>query len=445
MNEDLFGRQLTATQLPPTFEPTDPRIVSRPAMTISGRWVRCERCHQQFEKVHVALPAGGYYCPDCLALGRITSRQSLLTIPEPNAFPSQTNTLTWVGSLTRLQQICAQDVQNVFVKRQRHLLWAVTGAGKTEMLFLGLADALKRGDRVAVASPRVDVCIELFPRFQQAFKNTPMVLLHGQQTEPYRYCQFTVCTTHQLLRFYHAFDVLVVDEVDAFPFAQNKQLMFAVDQAIKPNGACLYLTATPGTELMHAVTRRQLTMSYLPLRFHGHLLPEIQCRGAWHWREKLRHGRLPAGLQVAVTTRLRQHKRFLLFVPHVAQLSDVAAAIRHFAPRASFVTVHAADGERVEKVAAMRQKKVDFLVTTTILERGVTFPDIDVFVLGADDAVFSAAALVQIAGRAGRNAAAPDGKVIYWIEQTTLTLRRAIRQIQVVNQKGRRLPEWRHV
>lgn len=52
------------------------------------------------------------------------------------------------------------------------------------------------------------------------------------------------------------------------------------------------------------------------------------------------------------------------------------------------MTVHAADEQRLEKVQLMRDHKVLFLVTTSILERGVTFPEIDVLVLGADDAVF---------------------------------------------------------
>ncbi len=55
----------------------------------------------------------------------------------------------------------------------------------------------------------------------------------------------------------------------------------------------------------------------------------------------------------------------------------------------------------------MRNEELDFLITTTILERGVTFPGIDVIVLKADDEIFSAAALVQIAGRVGRNSDRP--------------------------------------
>lgn len=72
---------------------------------------------------------------------------------------------------------------------------------------------------------------------------------------PYRYAQLTVCTTHQLLRFYHAFDNLIIDEVDAFPFAANDALLFASRQAVKEDGGCLYLTATPGRVLLRRVKR----------------------------------------------------------------------------------------------------------------------------------------------------------------------------------------------
>ena len=44
--------------------------------------------------------------------------------------------------------------------------------------------------------------------------------------------------------------------------------------------------------------------------------------------------------------------------------------------------VHAEDPNRKEKVQKMRNKDIPLLLTTTILERGVTFPNIDVAVVG---------------------------------------------------------------
>lgn len=281
--------------------------------------------------------------------------------------------------------------------------------------------------------------MELYPRLQQAFANTKICLLHGRQNEPYQYRQLTICTTHQLLRFYHAFDNLIVDEVDAFPYAENKQLYFATNQAIKPTGGCLFLTATPGPKLLRQVKRKEIGISYLPLRYHGHLLPEIKVKLAPAWRDQLKRKKLPKTLVQAIKLRINAQQPFLLFLPHVADLDLFKISLAKYFPAQKCVTVHAADEQRLEKVQLMRDQKILFLVTTSILERGVTFPDIDVLVLGADDGVFSSAALVQIAGRAGRALSRPVGDVLFWLGAYSVNVRTAINQIRFVNKKGRKL------
>ncbi len=52
-------------------------------------------------------------------------------------------------------------------------------------------------------------------------------------------------------------------------------LHYAVQNAVKPDGARLYLTATPDKSLFKAISRKKLSVSYLPIRYHGHFLPEI--------------------------------------------------------------------------------------------------------------------------------------------------------------------------
>ena len=79
--------------------------------------------------------------------------------------------------------------------------------------------------------------------------------MHGRSEETYRYTQLVVCTTHQLLKFKEAFDVLIIDEVDAFPYVNNKELLFATKQAIKKTGTLIYLTATPSNELAKKIKR----------------------------------------------------------------------------------------------------------------------------------------------------------------------------------------------
>lgn len=433
-----YGRRVL---VPKGEAPGDEHIIVLPTMEVATRTVRCLRCNTVSPKDEAALPNGQYYCHYCIQLGRVSTLDQFYHVAEPNQFSPQPSPLSWDGQLSPLQAKVATRVCQGMAAHQRQLLWAVTGAGKTEMIFPGLAAALTRGERVAVASPRVDVIIELFPRLQRAFENAPIALLHGQQEEPYHYRQLTLCTTHQLLRFYHAFDNLVVDEVDAFPYAANEALLFATSQAIKADGGLLLMTATPGKTLLRQVHRGKLRVSYLPLRYHGHPLPLITEILVTGWQKKVVGGHLPRVVSNQVRSWQQAGRQFLFFVPHVADLQPVAACLSRQCPHLKLRTVHAADPQRLAKVALMRTGQVQALVTTTILERGVTFPGIDVGVLGADDPVFSSSALVQIAGRVGRSAQRPGGKVLFWVDSCCRNVNEAKRQIISLNQRGRRVQD----
>lgn len=87
----------------------------------------------------------------------------------------------------------------------------------------------------------------------------------------------------------------------------------------------------------------------------------------------------------------------------------------------------------------MRDEKLQYLITTTILERGVTFPRIDVLIIGADDKTFSENALVQIAGRVGRSADRPTGLVQAYVQHINLKVRAAQKQIIMMNHRGEKL------
>lgn len=433
--DNYYGRRV----LVPRHEVIQAGIQELPTIRIDAASIRCYRCNHVTEKSLCALPRGEFYCPRCINLGRVSTLNKFYHVPEPNQFTVTEPVLTWKGKLSPLQQQASEKISRGMADHVQQLLWAVTGAGKTEMMFAGIAAAIVRGERIGIASPRVDVCLELFPRLKAAFANCDIALLHGRQELPYHYAQLTICTTHQLLRFYHAFDNLIIDEVDAFPYTANTSLLYATRQAIKKNGGCLYLTATPGDTLLREIKSKRLVVNYLPLRYHGHLLPQIKVRLAFGWRRRLERQQLPPQVIQQLQETLKEDHRFLLFIPHIADLALVEAALRHSFTTFRFATVHASDPERLEKVQKMRDGDYDFLVTTSILERGVTFPEIDVYVLGADDPVFSSSALVQIAGRAGRAQSRPTGRVIFWINCNCRQVNQAVSQVKYLNRKGQRL------
>lgn len=419
--ENLYGRQLFCPKI-------DNSLGESRAAFQDGI---CQRCNQ---KVVAPLPNDAFYCRACLTLGRVSSLDNLVSLPEPNHFSGKV-TLSWTGTLTHQQQKVSEDLLTTLALHREHLVWAVTGAGKTEMLFPLIYRALQQKLRVGIVAPRVDVIVELSPRLRAAFAQTDMVTLYGEQTDCYRYTQLVLATTHQLLKFREAFDVLIIDEVDSFPFAGNDMLTHAVNHAVKVCHTMVYLTATPTQQLRKRINKG-LPVSYLPLRFHQHLLPEIQLARLNKWRKKL-----PKKFQKQLSHLVESNKRFLIFVPKVADLKPVHDTINRWFPKMRGDFVHANDKRRQEKVKSMRNEEVQYLVTTTILERGVTFPGINVIILGADDKMFTENALVQIAGRVGRKSDCPTGLVLAYVEHVTLKVKAAQRQIIRLNRLGEKLRE----
>lgn len=114
-----------------------------------------------------------------------------------------------------------------------------------------------------------------------------------------------------------------------------------------------------------------------------------------------------------VSERLKQNIPFLLFFPSIKVMEQAIPLFQRLSPKLSIV--HSRHPERKEKVMALRNGMIPGLLTTTILERGVTIDRLEVAVIGAEHEVFSESALVQIAGRVGRSFANPAGTITFFI------------------------------
>lgn len=437
MEKWLVGRELLRNELISVIEASE-NIQERKGFTLNAKEIICNRCGASQSKDRISAPCpcstDCFYCVSCLQMGKVKKCSVLYYQQEENSFDDlEEPILTWTGSLSPQQQQASVEILNAVRVGEERLIWAVAGAGKTEMLFQGIADALKDKKRVCVASPRVDVCLELAPRLQQAFLHVEIAVLHGNMEEPYTYTQLVIATTHQLMRFREAFDVLIIDEIDAFPFHIDKSLQFAAQKARKKKGALIYLSATPSKEMQKAIRSKQLSASILPARYHGFSLPVPKFIWTGDWRKGIADHKKALPFLDHVKRLTEKKRRFLIFVPHIALMGQLDVYLQILFPAHSFTSVYAEDPERKEKVLKMRQEEYDFLLTTTILERGVTFRDIDVLVLGAEDKTFTEAALVQIAGRAGRHKDYPKGEVLFFHYGQSKEMKRARKQIRQMN------------
>jgi competence protein ComFA len=360
-------------------------------------------------------------------------------VPDTNQNMVQNTNLTakinqWQGELSQGQLLASNHVVDAILHNRDHLVWAVCGAGKTEVLFAGIEAALLAQKRICIATPRTDVVLELTPRLKAAFPTIPVASLYGGSEDRHLYAPLTIATTHQLLRFYHAFDVVILDEVDAFPYTVEESLQHAAIQARKPTSAIIYLTATPNEKWQRECRTGKRAFTTIPARFHRHPLPVPEFRWCGNWQKQLQKGKLPANVLSWIHNRIQANKQALVFFPHIPLMEKALPLLRQFAP--TIEAVHAEDPDRKEKVQKMRAKQIPLLLTTTILERGVTFPNIDVAVIGAEDPIFTESALVQISGRAGRSKDHPEGGVTFFHYGKTEEMLKAKKQISAMNREG---------
>lgn len=406
----------------------------------------CNRCGNQKPALFAKIPCQicrqeHLYCRKCIEMGRVMECEPLYYWSgRPLIWPAISEPCSWKGDLTNRQRLAADTITDAVLQNQQELLvWAVCGAGKTEMIFPGIAAALQTEKRVCLATPRADVVRELVPRFRQAFPTITIQGLYGGSEENEGTAQLILATTHQLLRYRHAFDMMVIDEVDAFPFHADASLPFAADRAKCPNGTTIYLTATPRKNQQIQMLRKKLPHIFVPVRFHGHPLPVPLQKICITLKKELARPAMPAVLQKWMHHRKNANRQLLLFVPTIEFAEKLAAKLasdQGGEEEKSVCYVHASDPEREEKVKQFRERKIMILVTTTILERGVTFPSVDVVVLDAGHAVFDEAALVQIAGRAGRSTNDPNGDVLFLHDGKTEAIVTAIKSIQAMNRRG---------
>jgi len=402
----------------------------------------CKRCQNIFTPVseeHCICGETCGYCRNCLKLGKVRLCSHFYHLKEPNDFliPKK-EVLHWEGTLSKQQKEASKDIVETIKKDRTRLLWAVTGAGKTEMLYEGIAYGLKNKKRIGIASPRIDVCLELAPRIKAAFPHTEVAVLYGGMEEKYHYTQLVIATTHQLYRFKAAFDVLIIDEVDAFPFHSDQFLFYAANKAKKKRASLIYLSATPTLTMQKQVKNKKLLSTILPARYHGHPLPVPKLKACWNWSEKLLKAPLKTSCGKKLQQLIKEEKRFLIFIPNIEWMLKFEKKLRLLFPECPFTSVSAEDPERKTKVRAMRNKEYQFLMSSTILERGITFPNVEVLVIGAEDGIFTESALVQIAGRCGRAADYPKGEVLFYHNGKSIAMKRAVKQIKQMNKLAKR-------
>jgi competence protein ComFA len=383
-------------------------------------------------------------CTNCQSMGLAKSCLPLYSAPNPERLDSKGNIEPILSFQLTPPQCRASDQLKLFWEQaaKEFLVWAVCGAGKTEVSFGIIAKALSQGARVLVAIPRKDVVQELLPRFEKAFPEIGVTGLYGGSGDRFPDVPLTIATTHQCLRFYQNFDLIILDEGDAYPYQGSAMLHFAVRRSLKPEGKMVIMTATPDRNLIRKAISGKIPYVTIPARPHRKplIVPELI-------KQDLRIPAIP-GSKWEPESVVKQflidiktnNRRGLLFLPTIKLINIVGQLLILWAQRQGIrgSLIHSQVKNRETIKAQLVNGAIDFLVASTVLERGVTIPNLDVLVLLADnETVFDSPTLIQIAGRCGRKG--EPGRVVLIGKNITKAMRESRQWIIGMNEEGRKL------
>ena len=302
------------------------------------------------------------------------------------------------------------------------LVHAVCGSGKTEIVLETIKFAIENNKKVGFAVPRKDVVRELTVRFKSIFTHNRVESVYGGHTSTIE-GDLVCITTHQLFRYRHYFDLLIVDEVDAFPFNDNEVLESFFKSSLKGN--YILLSATPPQKVIDEFKKPGKKILTLNTRFHGYPLP-VPTFSIHHGIMKYYH------LVQVLRGFSMQNKPIFVFTPTIGECEKVHSVLRFLFKDVRYV--HSKCSNRNDTIDDFRKGKFKILVTTAVLERGVTLKNLQVVVFDAHHKLYSSAALIQIAGRAGRKKECPTGEVIFIASRKTKEMEQAVFEINRANQ-----------
>ena len=309
----------------------------------------CPRCSNEDQDLFYE-GSKGWYCRACIKF----SRRLLSEIHYENwdDFPSDLSADVHLDfELTDLQKEISKLISEK-METGDVLVWAVTGAGKTELCMDFISQCLKQRKRIAVVIARRQVVLELTERFKKSFHGHVTPLCEGYTDDLSG--DLIVCTAHQCYRFFDKkFDYIIVDEPDAFPYYGNAVLQGIVRNSCKGN--MLYLTATPDSELLENCQVLRLFS-----RPHGYDLPVPVIK---------KTGKIAGLFYLSKWCMKRQKERipFLVFVPEIEMANRISGLFKMILNVECCTSKTEKKDEIIEKMKKKESKKLVLMIRLRLI------------------------------------------------------------------------------
>lgn len=177
-------------------------------------------------------------------------------------------------------------------KAASHLLFGVTGSGKTAVYMELARECLRRGRSMLLLAPEVALALKLRRDATLAVPEMPLYFFHGYQSPSLREKTFrdlarrrvpclVVGTRSALFLPIPALGVVVLDEEHDASFKQDEGLSYQAKEVAwfrvaQARGLLVLGSATPDLKTYYAVREAKIPVSVLPARVGGGTLPSIR-------------------------------------------------------------------------------------------------------------------------------------------------------------------------
>ncbi|MDO4199110.1 MAG: helicase-related protein [Erysipelotrichaceae bacterium] len=343
--------------------------------------MECKRCGNKdpeyFYKGHK-----GIYCRKCIRFSRVLLEEELSSFDYEVSEGIDDYHFSY--ELTAAQKKASKEVCE-YIKDKDVLLHCVCGAGKTEIVVEAISKALSEHKKVAYAISRKEVVIELEKRFRKIFDKAKVISVYGGHHDELS-GDLLIMTCHQLYRYYRTFDLLIIDEADAYPLKGNETLINIALSASK--GRIIFSTATVDEQLKRVLKKREYKEVSLNVRPSGRPLsvPDI------FYLDKI------SSLVLLYVLLRKIDGQCLVFVPKRKMSENLYYLFRYFF---DCRYVYSDYEYRREVIEGFRNNEFPVLFSTSVLERGVTIHNISVIILNYDK-YFDESSIIQMLGRVGR-------------------------------------------
>jgi primosomal protein N' (replication factor Y) (superfamily II helicase) len=248
---------------------------------------------------------------------RKLERQGYLQTVSRTVTRSPTSPDTTLGSglvLNPQQYHAVEQIRASLGHFVTHLLYGVTGSGKTEVYFNAIARVLERGQQVLVLVPEIALTPQLLARFRQRF-TTPLAVLHSGLTDHERLDSWRAARTGEarviigtrsaVFSPMHAAGLIIIDEEHDASYKQQDGFRYsardvAIMRARQLDIPIVLGSATPALETLARARSKSGSLLHLPHRTAAATAPRL---GLIDMRSQV----APQGLSNPVIQAIQRH------------------------------------------------------------------------------------------------------------------------------------------